>query len=95
MPDERYRHFKDFSASKATMEERKKIWLELSDMTEEEFDAMIAANNARQSRVPQVGSEAPDFTIERVTRDRKRTGEYVTLSALRGKPVALCFGSYT
>ena len=59
------------------------------------FDAMMAQNKARQGSVPQVGAMAPDFTIERLSRDRKRTGEYVTLSELRGKPVALGFGSYT
>ena len=77
------------------MAERKKVWLDISDMTEEEFDAMMAANNERQSRVPQVGDEAPDFEIERLTRDRKRTGDCVKLSSLRGRPVALCFGSFT
>ena len=64
-------------------------------MTEEEFDAIMAQNKARQDSVPQIGAKAPDFTIERLSRGRKRTGEYVTLSALRGKPAALCFGSYT
>ncbi len=95
MPDERYAHFKDFSSSDTPFEERKKIWLEISDMTEDEFDAMMAANKARHSRVPQVGTPAPDFEIERLDRDRKRTGEMVWLSALKGRPVALVFGSYT
>ena len=95
MPDERYVHFKDFSSSDVPFPERKKIWLEISDMTEEEFDAMLESNNARQDRVPPIGSEAPDFRIERLTADRKRTGDFVQLSALRGKSVALCFGSYT
>ncbi len=95
MPDEKYLHFKDFSSGKTPFEERKKIWLEISDMTEEAFDAMMAANKARQSRVPQVGAPAPDFEIERLDRDRKRTGERVRLSALKGRPVALVFGSYT
>jgi hypothetical protein len=96
MPNEEYAHFKGFSGSDRTMEERKKVWLEISDnLTEAKFDAMMAKSKSRQDAVPQVGTMAPDFTIERLSRDRKRTGDYVTLSALRGKPVALCFGSYT
>ncbi len=96
MPDERYLHFKDFSSKQMPFEERKKVWLEISDMTEDAFDAMMAANKARQSRGPQVGTPAPDFEIERIDRDRKRTGERVRLSALKGgRPVALVFGSYT
>ncbi len=96
MPNQEFAHFKGFSSSDRTMEERKQVWLEIShDMTEEQFDSMMADNNSRQDAVPQVGTMAPDFTIERLSRDRKRTGEYVTLSALRGEPVALCFGSYT
>lgn len=96
MPNQEFAHFKGFSSSDRTMEERKKVWLDISDkMNEEQFDAMMAENNARQTSVPQIGTMAPDFTIERLSRDRKRTGDYVTLSELRGKPVALCFGSYT
>ena len=95
MPDEIYTHFKDFSSSDMPYDERKKVWLQISDMSEDEFDVMLAANKKRQSRVPQVGTPAPDFEIERLDRDRKRTGELVRLSALKGRPVALVFGSYT
>ena len=93
--DPNFEHFKNFSSDPMSMEEKRKIWLEISDMTAEEFDAMMAENKARQVRVPTVGTAAPDFRIERLTRDRKRTGDYVRLSALRGKPVALLFGSFT
>jgi len=93
--DPRYEHFKNFSKSDLSWPERRKVWLEISDMTSDEFDAMIAAQRARQPNVPKVGDMAPDFELERVTRDRKRTGEMVRLSALRGRPVALAFGSYT
>ena len=95
MSDRNYAHFKNFSSSDLPFEERKKVWLEISDMTEEEFDTMMAANKARRSRVPQVGTPAPDFEIERLDRARKRTGERIRLSALKGRPVALVFGSYT
>lgn len=96
MADQRYAHFKDFSSSDTPFEERKRIWLEISpNLTAEGFDAMMAANAARQGRVPAVGAPAPDFALERLTSGRQRTGEYVRLSELRGKSVALCFGSYT
>lgn len=78
-----------------TIEERRKVWLQISDMTEEEFDAMFARQRARQERVPKVGDEAPDFELDVLDRQKKRTGGKVGLSRLRGKPVALVFGSYT
>jgi predicted ATPase len=93
--DPKYEHFKNFSSDPMSMEEKRKVWLDISDMTEQEFDAMMAGQKERQVRVPKVGTEAPDFRIERLTRDKKRTGDYVRLSALRGKPVALLFGSFT
>lgn len=96
MPNPKYEHFKDFSAGPMTMEEKKKVWIEISDhMTEEKFDAMMAEHSAREANVPRVGDMAPDFRIERLDREKKRTGEYVELSALRGKSVALLFGSFT
>jgi len=81
--------------AKMTPEERKQSWLEISVISEEQFDAMRAHQAARQEKVPQPGDEAPDFKIDVLDRDRQRTGETVQLSALRGKPVALMFGSYT
>ncbi|MBT3917612.1 MAG: hypothetical protein HN731_19275 [Rhodospirillaceae bacterium] len=76
-------------------EERKQSWLEISVISEEQFDAMREHQAERQSDVPQPGDDAPDFEIDVLDRDRQRTGETVQLSALRGKPVALMFGSYT
>lgn len=93
--DSRYEHFKGFSSRSLSFEEKRKVWLEISDISEENFDAMQAANKARQCRVPKVGEVAPDFELERLTRGRKRTGKYVRLSSLRGRSVALAFGSYT
>jgi hypothetical protein len=78
-----------------TPEERKRMWLSISDITEAQFDALRAEQEARQVRVPQPGADAPDFELDVVTRDRRRTGERVRLSALRGQPVGLIFGSYT
>ncbi len=96
MVNPKYDRFKNFSTAPITMEEKKKVWIEISDhLTEESFDAMMAAHAARETRVPRVGDMAPDFRIERLDREKKRTGEYVQLSALRGRPVALLFGSFT
>lgn len=79
-----------------TSEERKKMWLALSpNLTEAQFDALQAEQKARQIGVPQPGTLAPDFEADVLSREHRRTGETVRLSALRGKPVALVFGSYT
>ena len=96
MTNPKYAHFKDFSGNAMSLAEKKKVWIEISDhLTEESFDAMMAAHSAREVNLPKVGDMAPDFRIERLDRDRKRTGDYVQLSALRGRPVALLFGSFT
>ena len=78
-----------------TPEERKRMWLSISDITEAQFDALRAEQEARQVGVPQPGTIAPDFELDLVTPERKPTGERVRLSALRGQPVGLIFGSYT
>jgi hypothetical protein len=93
--DPNYEHFKNFSSSAMSFPEKKKVWLEISDMSGEEFDAMMATQNARQSAALKAGDVAPDFELERLDRSKKRTGEFVKLSDLRGRPVALAFGSYT
>jgi hypothetical protein len=95
MPSKEYEHFKDFSASNVPMDERRKIWMELSNMTKGDFDKMFADQKVRQQRVPEIGQPAPDFEAELLHADRARSGETVKLSDLRGKPVALVFGSYT
>ncbi len=96
MTNPKYEHFKNFSGNSMSMEEKKKVWIEISDhLTEESFDAMMAGHAAREVDLPKVGEMAPDFRIERLDPEKKRTGEYVELSALRGRPVALLFGSFT
>ena len=48
-----------------------------------------------KDKLPQVGSQAPDFELPRLGSEGKE-GRTVKLSSLRGKqPVALIFGSYT
>jgi len=78
-----------------TPEERKRMWLSISDISEAQFDALRAERTARQVRVPQPGTLAPDFELDVMTRDRRCTGERVRLSALQGQSVGLVFGSYT
>ncbi len=91
----RYEHFKNFSGNDMSREEKRAIWLEISDMTGEEFDTMMVEHGEHQLGAPKVGDMAPDFTAELLGAGRKRTGEFVTLSSKRGRPVALAFGSYT
>ena len=76
-------------------DERVKVWLDISDMTAEEFQEYQANHKARQAGVPQPGSDAADFEADVLDRERKRTGETWRLSSCRGKPVGLIFGSFT
>ena len=76
-------------------EGKRRVWLEISDITEEQFETHMAAQKAREEGVPKVGEAAPDFVADILGRDWQRTGETVRLSDLRGKPVGLVFGSYT
>ncbi len=62
-----------------------------SPMTGERFARLREAMARREERAPMVGDEAPEFELPVL--DRK--GATVRLSELRGKPVALIFGSYT
>ncbi len=62
-----------------------------SPMTGERFSRLVEAMERRDERAPKVGDEAPDFELPVL--DGK--GATVRLSELRGRPVALIFGSYT
>ena len=77
------------------MATRRQLWLDISDITEEQFEAHRAEEKAREAIVPKVGDMAPDFVADVLGPGRKRTGEQVQLSDLRGKPVGIAFGSYT
>ena len=65
------------------------------NLTREQYIAMRAARVERERQAPKVGDMAPDFAIEKLSVDSKRTGEIFRLSETRGRPVALIFGSYT
>jgi cytochrome oxidase Cu insertion factor (SCO1/SenC/PrrC family) len=60
-------------------------------MTPERMAAIRAVMEKRDERAPKVGGLAPDFELPLLHGD----GRTVRLSALRGRPVALIFGSYT
>jgi hypothetical protein len=77
------------------MPAKRKVWLEISKISAEELGAHMEEENAREAQVPQVGSQAPDFTADVLGPNRQRTGDQVRLSDLRGKPVGIAFGSYT
>lgn len=77
------------------MQTRRKIWVDISDISEAELAAHMDHEKAREAIVPQPGQMAPDFTADVLDRDKKLTGGTVRLSDLRGRPVALVFGSYT
>lgn len=64
-------------------------------MTPEQYTEMRASRLAREENAPDLGDYAPDFTAERLTPSGKPMGEMLALSSMRGKPVALVFGSYT
>lgn len=69
--------------------------LEALMISREDWVAMRAESAEREKRVPQVGDQAPEFNLERLDYDGGRTGEFVSLASMRGKPVTLYFGSYT
>lgn len=60
-------------------------------MTAERMVQLREAMRKREEQAPKVGEEAPDFELPVLHGD----GESVRLSHLRGRPVALIFGSYT
>lgn len=59
-------------------------------MREKYLERMAADKNS-----PGVGDVAPDFRLEVLAATGQRTGETMSLHALRGRPVGLIFGSYT
>ena len=71
-----------------------RVWKQMN-ITREEFGVIREQMLEREKLAPPVGSEAPDFHLRRLDEDGKPTGERVLLSAHRGRPVALVFGSYT
>lgn len=77
------------------MAQKRQLWIDISDISAEQFDAHMAGEKAREAVVPQPGDMAPDFTADVLGANRQTTGEQVRLSELRGKPVGIVFGSFT
>ena len=65
------------------------------NITKEEWVEYLQGRIRQDIGAPKKGDIAPDFHVERLGRDGKRTGEMIDLSSLLGKPIALLFGSYT
>ena len=70
------------------------LWKEMN-VTREQFAEIQRQQAQREKKAPPVGSPAPDFELHRLDEGGKLGDETVRLSALRGRPVALAFGSYT
>ena len=71
-------------------------WLEKRGMTRDELRSFIEKRVIRDNELsPKVGADAPDFEVECLDKQGKRTGKNVSLSSYFGKPIALIFGSYT
>ncbi len=69
--------------------------LEFRGWTRDGFRQRWSDKVERDKGSPQVGDEAPDFELERLSPSGQRSGENLRLSSLRGRPVGLIFGSFT
>lgn len=63
--------------------------------TRAQFENRWRARLERDRFSPKTGSPAPDFILEVLTSEGKRSGELFQLSSLFGRPIGLVFGSYT
>jgi hypothetical protein len=78
----------------------------LDSLTDEELAARGITREQQRKRMerrvlrdheksPSVGDEVPSLALEILTPDGMLRGEYLDISALRGKPVGILFGSYS
>ena len=63
--------------------------------TRAQFENRWRARLERDMFSPETGSPAPDFILEVLTSEGKRSGDLFQLSSLFGRPIGLVFGSYT
>ena len=63
--------------------------------TRAQFENRWRARLERDRFSPETGFPAPDFILEVLTSEGKRSGELFQLSSLFGRPIGLVFGSYT
>ena len=74
----------------------KQEWLDTRGMTRDELRTLIEGRVTRDKKIsPKVGDDAPDFEVEVLDGQGKRTGEMIQLSSQFGTPIGLIFGSYT
>ena len=66
-----------------------------SGFTRAQFENRWRARLERDRFSPKIGFPAPDFVLEVLTSEGKRSGELFQLSSLFGRPIGLVFGSYT
>ncbi len=76
--------------NKVTLEQWKKMGI-----TKEQFLARREKARLSEEAAPKVGERAPDFDLKRMSPEGRLTERRIRLSDLRGRPVALVFGSYT
>jgi hypothetical protein len=70
--------------------------LKTRGMTLADMRASYEARVLRDEQTsPKLGEIALDVTLEQLDATGKRTGEFTSLSELRGKPTGLIFGSFT
>jgi len=65
------------------------------NISKEEFEQIYRQQLEREANTPPVGSVAPDFDLQVLGDGGTLSGERLRLSSMRGRPVALVFGSYT
>jgi|TARA_B100001094_G_C17450974_1_gene448252 hypothetical protein len=74
----------------------KQEWLDTRGMTRDELRTLIEGRVIRDQEVsPKVGEDAPDFDVEILDAQGKRTDKMMKLSSQFGVPIGLVFGSYT
>ena len=69
--------------------------LEFRGLTREGMRERFFDRMERDKHSPKVGEEAPDFELELLGANGKRSDDRLSLSSLRGRPVGLIFGSFT
>ncbi len=72
----------------------REFWDELG-ISRSELEDILELQKQLEARAPAIGTQAPDFRLERLDIRGKASGNYESLANHRGTPVALLFGSYT
>jgi hypothetical protein len=70
------------------------LWKQMN-ISREDFESVMARQAEREKSAPPAGTVAPDFELKRLDDQGRLSEETLRLSALRGRPVGVIFGSYT